>query len=34
MVASSEIIPTSSVAANPSASIATESPIKVIAHLK
>uniref|UniRef100_M1DJL7 Uncharacterized protein n=1 Tax=Solanum tuberosum TaxID=4113 RepID=M1DJL7_SOLTU len=33
-VASSEMIPTSSVAANPSASVAIESPMKVIAHLE
>ncbi|KAG5614806.1 hypothetical protein H5410_014630 [Solanum commersonii] len=33
-VASSEMIPTSSVAANPRASIATESPMEVIAHLE
>ncbi|KAG5608928.1 hypothetical protein H5410_020209 [Solanum commersonii] len=33
-VASSEMIPTSSIAANPSASIATESPMEVIARLE
>ncbi|KAH0685998.1 hypothetical protein KY285_016539 [Solanum tuberosum] len=32
--ASSEMIPTSSVAANPSASVATESPMEVIARLE
>ncbi|KAG5597242.1 hypothetical protein H5410_038474 [Solanum commersonii] len=33
-VVSSKIIPTSSVAANPSASVATKSPMEVIAHLE
>ncbi|TMW84132.1 hypothetical protein EJD97_025730 [Solanum chilense] len=33
-VASSEMIPISSVAANPSASVATESPMEVIARLE
>ncbi|KAK4730952.1 hypothetical protein R3W88_023940 [Solanum pinnatisectum] len=34
MVASSEMIPTPSVAANPSSSVVTESPMEVIAHLE